>query len=257
MNLLARYRKLGFWNKLFVWAACCSIASLILFLLWPNSGTTSKVVVSNSPGAKVATAINSSNVNQILADTVNVFQVNQKDNYARLREVAMIHGDGLQWSSVGGNFYSHGPSVVYDTLRKAVSLFKSNRLDEATGVLEEITHKIPDWPFAYYYLGAINRQDNYFEEAVKRCAAIRDAGINESAVLLCEALSLSALGRYGEARDRLSEIEKNPGPMEMLLVAIPPNTPSDIEERITRLTPNNWRKGTGTSPPIEGGVTKR
>ena len=218
-----------------------SIILTLVFFLWPapKTGTVTNLSVTGSPGTKLATAINSPNAKQIVADNVTLVQ--QGDNYARLREVANIHGDGHQWNMMGDGFYSHGPSVVYEQLSKALDAFKSNRRDDAIRLLSGITKTMPEWPFGYYYLGVVSVQPKYFEEAVKRCSDMRDAGIKEPAVLLCEAISLTALQRYDEARERLVEIEKNPGVTKMALVVIPYDAPKDIRDRIKALTPNNWK----------------
>lgn len=254
MNLINRYQRLNIWNKLFVCGAVASIVGMVLFFIWPNSGAASKVhasnssaaqvgagvVVNNSPGAKVANAPNSSNVTQIIGD-VKV-EVNQKADYGRLREVANIDGVGVQWSRLGANFFSHAPSVIEADVSTITALWKSNGIDEGITKLSRVTKAMPEWPYAYYYLGLFTHKDAYFEEAVKRCADMREAGVKEGGILLCEACSLSMLGRFEQARERLADIGQDSLPIQMRLVVWTDSFPSDITERIKSLTPENWKK---------------
>ncbi|MBP7051447.1 MAG: hypothetical protein KBE65_10575 [Phycisphaerae bacterium] len=92
MRLLARYKKLNFWNKVGFWGAVASIVSLLAFFSTRDPGDGISATTTDSPGAIVQTAVNSPNSVQVAAGTVYVQQgsVQRRLSQATAKELVQI-----------------------------------------------------------------------------------------------------------------------------------------------------------------------
>jgi len=124
MNLLHRYRRLTFWNKLFVWATLCSIVTLPLAFNPSSPKEGQKIVVKDSPNSLVQAPINSPNSVQIAAGQVTINQSHNRSitPEAKDRMVGILR----RFAGAKANMvYEMGDAESYSFAKKVSDVFET------------------------------------------------------------------------------------------------------------------------------------
>ncbi len=171
-----------------------------------------------------------------------------------LKEVANIRPNGEQVVFVGGTRWTPGsissetPSIISNRLSRAWEAAQTNDMSQCVQLLTEITRELPEWPYAYYYLGVLTHDIAFHEEAARRFAAIRLAGVEEPELLFVEALNLTFLREIEAAGKLLHGAEAKSQVMSLIpIIDYAPITPAPLAERIGVLTDLNAKKADALS----------
>jgi hypothetical protein len=152
-----------------------------------------------------------------------------------LRAVVSIRPNGRQVSYASGarnspsKTMSVSDSALSPSLHEALGLMRSNKHSEALQRLQSLINDFPEWPYSYFYRAMITKQTNDFQAAVDRCGAFRKARIAEPEHLLFEAMGLTFLKQWDDARALVKGLKgKQISVEDVPLFYISKQTPADI-----------------------------
>jgi hypothetical protein len=96
---------------------------------------------------------------------------------------------------------------------------------------------VPDWPYGYFYRGAITGNTNDFNKAAELFSLVRSVEIIEPEPLLFEALTDSFLGDEQAAINSLDAMEKTGvEPSRISFLIFPPHCSSNLQERFNAIS---------------------
>ena len=151
--------------------------------------------------------------------------------YPNTREIVYTSGNRI----TGGMAMSNPSNITkkYDQFWKSL---KKEDIKVDIDSLIEITKILPDWPYSYFYLGALTDNISYFKIAEDKFKQFREVGIVEPELLLFEAINLSYLKQYDNARKRINEIKGlNIEPKEINLFIYPQDVPQDLASEFDKI----------------------
>ncbi len=159
--------------------------------------------------------------------------------FPMLRKIADIYPMGIEITVQGGSRWttssqpSSNESVIYQPLSRAIKFVNDGKPDAAESELAGITRQLPDWPYAYYYLGCVTGKVQFYQQATECFERMRSARIQEPELSFVEALCLTFLSRFDDARTRLNEIETQKKRIGVVpVISYSPRTPEDIVKSI-------------------------
>jgi len=173
--------------------------------------------------------------------------VKTASSFPRLRKIANIRPDGKEINIVAGSRFgskvsTSAQSMIRSRLIEALKLIKAHDHEKATIILKSITSELPEWPYAYFYLGSISDDRSYFKKCIECCQNLRNNGIIEPEPLLFEAMSQTFLGDFDQSRQSLSDLERMVDQMSLIpIISYSTNTPPDIVNKLNEISKSNMK----------------
>jgi hypothetical protein len=158
-------------------------------------------------------------------------------SYPKIRRTLNVRPSGEEVTYIGNRteFYSVSriSSPVTDYMRQFNEALNKNDRKTAEQAIDKVITAMPEWPYGYFYRGALTTNTNDFQKAVDLCSLARAVEIFEPEPLLFEALSQMYLGDQKAATHLLDELEQTGiKPSDIDSIPFPPNCPTSLLERV-------------------------
>ncbi len=169
------------------------------------------------------------NIDASLENTMlELGRVKTAASYPKLRKVINIQPDGQEVIRTGV-MVTCNPSAISDALQVAFAAIRDGNTTLATKQLKDIVSAEPNWPYAYFYLGCITKNQSEFKIAATIFTQLHEVDIIEPEPLLFEALTSAFLIDYDKTRTLLKELKNSKRPLaNVSYIALPHNAPADI-----------------------------
>lgn len=168
----------------------------------------------------------------LFAAQTELASVKVQASYPKMRRMIDIRPNGAEVVCTGNRAGAHSEanssSAISDLMMHFFESIQKNDRISAAKTLDQIITITPDWPYGYFYRGAITGNTNDFNKAAELFALVRSVEIAEPEPLLFEALNFSYLGDEQSAMHSLDSMENtHVQPSGVSLLIYPPHC-SDV-----------------------------
>jgi hypothetical protein len=162
-------------------------------------------------------------------------------SYPKLRRILNVRPNGIEVICIGNRAGAHAEttssSLVTVHMQRFFEALNKKDRPKALEALGNSIAAMPEWPYAYFYRGALSGNTRDFEKVVELLSTARTAEITEPEPLLYEALSLMFLGKHQEATQLLDKMDATGiMPSHVGLISYPRNCPTALLDRIDAIS---------------------
>jgi hypothetical protein len=154
-------------------------------------------------------------------------------SYPKMRRVIDVRPNGIEVVCTGNRAGAHSEASSSSPISELMQqFFESSRKGDRLGAikaLDQVITTMPDWPYGYFYRGAITGNTNDFKKAAELFSLVRSVEITEPEPLLFEALTHAFLGDEQAATDSLDAMKNTHiKPSDVNLLIFPPHCSSNL-----------------------------
>jgi hypothetical protein len=177
----------------------------------------------------------------LYAAQTELASVKVQASYPKMRRMIDIRPNGIEVICTGNRAGTHtetsSSSPVSELMQQFFDSIKKGDRFGATKTLDQVITTAPDWPYGYFYRGAITGNTNDFNKAAELFSLVRSVEITEPEPLLFEALTDSFLGDEQAAMNSLDAMEKTRvQPSHIGFLILSPHCSSILQERFNAIS---------------------